>query len=222
MRLARIRWIRSWERSAGGWPGPPIPRGSPGSQVTLQSRTAPCQAQTSPNCPAPAPEPGRSPWLWHKVPVPLGRHLRAVCGDGAAGVHEPLTSAAGTAGGTTRHTARLVGVPSQPRVDKRRRVSQKAAPASEFGTGSFMTLEPYVGESGREVTLQARRGGSEFTACPAGHEPTDDELLDRCRAWPFRQRRARRRLRGASGAVSADWSGRASGATRTAPSPSRT
>jgi RNA polymerase sigma-B factor len=48
-----------------------------------------------------------------------------------------------------------------------------------------MTFEPCVGQSGREVTVDARRGDSEFTACPAGQEPTDDELLDRCRAWPF-------------------------------------
>jgi RNA polymerase sigma-B factor len=48
-----------------------------------------------------------------------------------------------------------------------------------------MTLEPCAGESGREVTVEARRGGSEFTARPARREPTDDELLNRCRAWPL-------------------------------------
>jgi len=48
-----------------------------------------------------------------------------------------------------------------------------------------MTLEPCAGQSGRKVTVDARRGGSEFNAPPAGHEPTDDELLDRCRAWPL-------------------------------------
>src|ERR1700761_1313498 len=48
-----------------------------------------------------------------------------------------------------------------------------------------MTLEPCAGQSGRKVPVEARRGGSEFNAPPAGHEPTDDELLDRCRAWPL-------------------------------------
>jgi RNA polymerase sigma-B factor len=48
-----------------------------------------------------------------------------------------------------------------------------------------MTCEPCAGQCGREVTVEARRGGSELTECPARHEPTDDELLDRCRAWPL-------------------------------------
>jgi RNA polymerase sigma-B factor len=48
-----------------------------------------------------------------------------------------------------------------------------------------MTLEPCVGQSGWEVTVESRRGGSEFTDCPARQEPADEELLDRCRAWPL-------------------------------------
>jgi RNA polymerase sigma-B factor len=48
-----------------------------------------------------------------------------------------------------------------------------------------MTLEPRISRPGREVTAEAGRGGSEFPASQAEHEPTDDELLDRCHAWPL-------------------------------------
>jgi RNA polymerase sigma-B factor len=48
-----------------------------------------------------------------------------------------------------------------------------------------MTLELWASQSGGEAAAEAPRGGSEFTAGPAGPEPTDDELLDRCHAWPF-------------------------------------
>jgi RNA polymerase sigma-B factor len=48
-----------------------------------------------------------------------------------------------------------------------------------------MTLEPCISRPGREVTAEAGRGGTEFPASPAGQEPPDDELLDRCHAWPL-------------------------------------
>ncbi len=48
-----------------------------------------------------------------------------------------------------------------------------------------MTYEPRVGQCGRDVAVDGRRGDGEPTECPARHEPTDDELLDRCHAWPL-------------------------------------